>query len=342
MSKIKSILRQSTRKEGERINILCAPTHERYENLLAQTNCEFYAYQAGNIKKWNTSFGPLPDNYHILRPLNDGEDILGPVPTYIDWDAILTQSKGSQYQVHFQLAKKMGLPLISLEHTLPTEAWEKSPIMMQQLKTMRGDLNIFISEYSMGKWLWSTDEGAEVIYHGVDTDIFIAKEVERKPHILSVVNDWVNRDWCCGFNLWRESVQNLPVRPVGATPGLSEAAKSIDDLVNEYSSAQVFINTSLISPIPTALLEAAACGCAIVSTNNCAIPELITHGYNGFLANKPHDIHNYCKQLLADKELRQKFGENARKTVLEKFGKEVFISKWNSVFQRASNIIIRG
>jgi hypothetical protein len=128
--------------------------------------------------------------------------------------------------------------------------------------------------------LGPADPSVRVIHHGVDTDTFSPNDMlcDRKPHLLSVVNDWVNRDWCCGFNLWRETTKDLPGPRRRGTPGLSEPAKSVADLVMKYRSSLVFLNTSLISPVPTALLEAMACGCAVVSTRNCMIPEALRPG----------------------------------------------------------------
>lgn len=676
---IRSILRQATRKQGEKLNILTFPTHERYQGNLANCNAEFYLWHGNGIKKWDQRFGPLPANHHLL-PHFDGNqnsiDILQTLPMYVDFDLILSQSKAGQYQVAANLAKLLHVGLVNIEHTLPTAQWKANPSVLNKIKQMKGDINLFISEYSMGEWGWTKDE-AEVIYHGIDTEIFKPLNLPRKQHVLSVVNDWVNRDWCklagqkiltingyvnieniqvgnkvlsdngifnivtetfkrdyygdiidiyldnnkekisftpnhhirvkrnnqetyveanrlkvgdllkfpqikqtifypedknyawligsiigdgsitntgtvsisykledinianratdllskysgnkaklshknikkgiyvvevtskifgkwlkskigdysknkripdelylgsdqtklsvlqglwsadgsfkngksvsprfvystssivlasqvsailhdfgikcnirkekrttnksngkllniyrvvgtgienvenciklinngnilypysytitkvdlienvnttvyncavssdpsyvvypgfvahncCGFRLWQASTQGLPVRTVGDTPGLSLPASSLEDLVNEYNSSQVFINTSLISPIPTSLLEAAACGCAIISTNNCAIPELIKHGENGFLANDPAEINYYAKELLLHPDLCIEFGMKARQSVLQKFNKETFVKKWDQIFNRASNIVYKG
>jgi hypothetical protein len=168
-----------------------------------------------------------------------------------------------------------------------------------QINNMRGFKNVYISEFSLKEW---GVEG-EVIHHGIDTDTFKSTNLERKPVILSVVNDWVNRDYFCGFNLWRTVTQGLSVKPVGATPGLSEPAKSTDELVEFYNSHQVFLNTSLVSPVPTSLMEAMACECAVVSTNTCMIPEVIEHGVSGFLGKTQEELRFYCQKLLDNPDL---------------------------------------
>ena len=169
-----------------------------------------------------------------------------------------------------------------------------------------------------------------------------SKEDKREPHALSVVNDWINRDYCCGFNIWKQISEEIPTKVVGDTPGLSEPAKSVDDLVNQYRSSQVFLNTSTLSPIPMSLLEAMSCGCAVVSTNNCAIPEVIKDGENGFFFDNPAEARQKISMLLSNPELARRIGQNARDTILSNFSEGVFIDKWNDIFRRASNMVYTG
>jgi len=147
---------------------------------------------------------------------------------------------------------------------------------------------------------------------------------------------------CCGFSLWREAAKGLPVFVVGDTPGLSKPAASIPELVMRYREAQVFINTSLISPVPTALLEAMSCGCPVVSTATCMIPEVIQHGVNGFMSNDPRELGEYCRILLADEKLREQMGAAARQTILDRFSMGKFVANWNRVFEQAANIVFTG
>jgi glycosyltransferase involved in cell wall biosynthesis len=241
------------------------------------------------------------------------------------------------------MARKLQLPLVSLEHTLPVPQWGAGK--RQALKNMSGDLNLFISEFSIEQWGWAKDDPTvRVIHHGVDTNTFSPNDmlVDKKSHLLSVVNDWINRDWCCGYKLWQKVSENLPTQVVGATPGLSEPAKSIHELVLRYREAQVFLNTSLISPVPTALLEAMSCGCAVVSTATCMIPEVITHGVNGFISNDASELAGYCRMLLDDAELCRKVGEQARQSIVERFSMDRFVRDWNSILNEAASITWKG
>jgi glycosyltransferase involved in cell wall biosynthesis len=328
---IGSITRAATRKTGDSLNILTFPTHERYQSGLANVNATFYLVRAQGIKDWNRGYAALPQNHVLLNPARGERQI----PVEVDFDLVWSQNKFGQFQLATQIADALQLPLVSLEHTLPVQSWPKS--QLDTLKTMRGHVNVFISDFSRKTWGWGEDE-ARVIHHGVDTQRFSPNDmvVDKKPHVLSVVNDWMNRDWCCGFRLWQETTKGMPVFVVGDTPGLSKPAASLAELVMRYREAQVFLNTSLVSPVPTVLLEAMSCGCAVVSTANCMIPEVIEHGVNGFLANDPAELRRYCDQLLKDESLRQAFGKAARATIVNRFGLDAFQDKWEAVFTEAA------
>lgn len=325
---ITSILRSATRKENEPLNILTFCTHERYETGVAMTGHNFYAYRAPGIKDWTTTYAPIPDNYILLDPQLKEHQI----PRYVEFDLVLSQNKFGQFQLAYPFAQQMGLPLISLEHTLPMPQW--SPGLREQLRNMRGDLNLFISEYSLGEWGWDCRSDTNVIHHMVDTDIFTPSDAKvKRRHILSVVNDWINRDWCCNFKGWQRITHGLPVKVLGDTPGLSKPAPSIPALVESYQESLVFLNTSTISPVPSVLLEAMACGCAVVSTATCMIPEIITNGYNGVISNDETVLRRACEELLNNPELAYQMGERARETITNRFGKTAFVNKWNEFFR---------
>jgi Glycosyl transferases group 1 len=333
---VSSLTRAAARAEDEPLNILTFPTHEAYQVNLAVTGHRFYLLQGPNIKTWNHKFRPLPPGHVLLEPAKGNRQ----VPHELELDLVLSQNKFGQFPLAVQISRQLHLPLISLEHTLPPPGTNEG--YRKKMKAMRGHVNVFISEYSRRAWDWHEEE-ARVIHHGVDTDVFYQGTVgPRKAVALSVVNDWVNRDWCCGFRLWQEATAGLPVLVLGDTPGLSQPAPSLQGLVGAYQTSRVFVNTSLVSPIPTALLEAMACGCACVSTSHCMVREVIEHGKNGLLADTPTEIRAAIKQLLADPARSLVLGQAARETIVEKFGLGYFVQKWDQLFCEAANFVYTG
>jgi len=310
----------------DKYNILTFNTHERYQSQLAKTGHNFYALSYEGGKDWFPGHGNKPDNHYIL-PKN--------VLSSIDFDFILSQSKFGQYQLSQQINDFLRLPIISLEHTLPISSWPKNHT--DSLRSMIGNINVFISDYSMK--IWNLNAPSVVIKHSIDSNKFKPKEnLVRKPQILSVVHDFINRDYCCNYSGWKRITDGLNVRVVGDTPGLSKQSSSEEELIKEYQESQIFLNTSTISPIPMALLEAMSCGCAVVSTSTCMIPEIIKNGYNGFISNDENELKLYLNKLLNDENLRKEIGTNARETVQKEFSEDVFIKNWNDVFDYAYGV----
>ena len=87
--------------------------------------------------------------------------------------------------------------------------------------------------------------------------------------------------------------------------------------------------------MPMSLIESAACGLAICTTNTNAICDFFTHEYD-CLIYSPNELdigRSYLEKLLKDKGLCKRLGENARKTILEKFKISDFVGKWESLLR---------
>lgn len=330
MKFISNLLRKAYAKPP--YNILTFPVHEGYQTNLARTGHNFYLFQGEGLNTWKEKYRALPNNHTLLDP-NKGFNQL---PLDVDFDFILSQNKFGNFQIATKLAQLLHLPIVNIEHTLPVPSWPKGQV--EHLKTLRGDINLFISEFSRKAWGWGEKE-AGIIHHGIDTNVFCpSDDVKKEKYVLAVVNDWINRSWCCNFDGWQRITKDLPVKVLGDTPGLSAPAKDINDLVHNYRQAQVFINTATISPIPTVMLEAMACGCAVVTIDACMCPEIIQHNVNGLISKDEGQLRQYCEELLADPSKCRRLGEAARNTILEKFSLDKFVLKWNKVFDHAAEI----
>lgn len=338
-SPIGRILRQSTQVRP--YNILTACTHEAAETALAKTGHNFYAFphkQSAecpyvSFKHWETKFRPKPDNYTLL----DSQQL----PIDLDFDFVLSQNKFGMYQILSNTAKQLNLPLISLEHTLSVPNWNEQ--IRENCKNMRGHMNVFISDMSVEDWRFSHDDPTvRVINHCVDTAMFNPGNELRTNQILTINNDFIGRDYCLNYSQFRRVTQGLPTKIVGDTKGLSLPAANVDELVSFYQTSSVFLNTAHLSPIPTVLLEAAACECAIVSCNTCAIPTYFTHNDSALLYNNDKEAREYLELFLNKPELAREFGVRARQRMIEHFSEQKFISAWNGVFDEAANIVYRG
>lgn len=306
-------------------NCLTCPTHERTQSNMDFDFCNFYMFTGSNIKNWVFEYAELPQNHYLL-PNNY-------IPYAIDFDFVLSQNKFGQFQVLSNISKELKCPLITIEHTLPMKEWSRKNFEL--IKSLKGDLNIYISKYSAEIW---EDDNGYIMNHCVDSNVFKPKNIERKNHILTVANDYINRDSVLNFSQYQKVTHGLPTLPIGDTPGLSKAAASVEELANFYASSRIFLNTAHWSPIPTSLLEAMSSGCACISCNTCAIPEYIDHGFNGLLARNDEEMREYLQLLLHDEDFAITLGENARNTILDKCSKESYHKKWYNVFKKINSL----
>ena len=79
-------------------------------------------------------------------------------------------------------------------------------------------------------------------------------------------------------------------------------------MVEEYNKCSVYLNTTTLSPIPMSLLEAMSCGCAIVSTSTCMIPEVIDNGKNGYISNDEEELKMYVKDSFKRPRSKEELG----------------------------------
>lgn len=309
-------------RNSKKLNILCGSTHERYQTNLAATGHNFYSFRMNeHFKIWDNRYAKMPENYIEYKSKE--------IPFWLDFDLILTQHKFGQYQALSPIAQQLQIPLISLEHT--TYVWPDDRFY-EPMNKMRGHINVFITEHSVNAWKWKSNNDTVVIRHGIDTNLFKPSNKQRKNHILKVANDFIGRDAVLNYRQFCEVTKGLPVRIVGDTPGLSKPAKDLDDLINEYQTSLICINTAHLSPIPMNILEAAACGCAIVSCDTCGISEFFTNGHDAFLCKNSKEMRDSLQLLLIDEELAIEMGKRARATIINKCSMSRFINEWNNIF----------
>ena len=94
--------------------------------------------------------------------------------------------------------------------------------------------------------------------------------------------------------------------------------KSNDELPFWYAAADVFVLPSLREGTPLALLEALSCEVPVIVSRAGGMVEVIEDGKNGLLTDvaDPVDLERKLSLLLADSDMRQRFKEAARDTVL--------------------------
>ena len=154
--------------------------------------------------------------------------------------------------------------------------------------------------------------------NGVDRDIFKYKvPVEnRKPRLL----------WC-GSKFHRKIKGYddilIPLKDKLNNYGLQLDLRLIDSTGQEkysrqqmarwYNTGTIYLSASLAEGTPNTALEAASCGCTIVSTPVGNMLELIDHGVNGYITS--WDVDDFLKHALAAVEHQVILTQNMLKAI---------------------------
>jgi len=100
------------------------------------------------------------------------------------------------------------------------------------------------------------------------------------------------------------------------------------------NQGDIFINTTNIDNTPVSVIEALACGLAVVSTNVGGIPYLLQHEEDALLVppNDPEAMAAAVRRLLTEPGLAERLSVNARKKA-EQFDWEVILPQWEKLFE---------
>jgi glycosyltransferase involved in cell wall biosynthesis len=94
-----------------------------------------------------------------------------------------------------------------------------------------------------------------------------------------------------------------------------------DDMASVYAAAHVICLPSYGEGVPTVLLEAAACGCAIIATDVPGCREVVLHNTTGLLVppRDPQALAAALSELIADRSLRDRLAAAALAKVHAEF-----------------------
>ena len=190
----------------------------------------------------------------------------------------------------------------------------------------------------------------DVIYPGVDTDIFRPKEISIKnefsgkikllfvgnltkrkgaellPKIMEKLGD--------GYLLFYTS--GLRTKAIFSQPNMIPLGRlTREKLVEMYNFCDILLLPSRLEGFGYAVAEAMACGKPIVCTNCSSLPELVVDQKSGFLCQQDNidDFVEKIKILGEKKGLREQMGEFNRQRILENFTIQSMAENYLRVYQ---------
>lgn len=110
----------------------------------------------------------------------------------------------------------------------------------------------------------------------------------------------------------------------------------VDDMTPYFCEASIVCLPSYREGMPKCLLEGAAAGCAIVTTDTIGCREAILPGKSGLLVpvRDSEALKNALYLLMRDRELRESYGRSGRELAINKFGLDAVIKSTLSIYRK--------
>jgi len=121
--------------------------------------------------------------------------------------------------------------------------------------------------------------------------------------------------------------------------GVVEWLGNVDNMLELYSKASIVCLPSYREGMPKALLEAAAAGCAVITTDAIGCRESIKPGISGDLVQVGsfRDLADSIEALINDPLRRKMYGENGQKLAKEFFDINIVINKTIAIYTKLNN-----
>ncbi len=204
-------------------------------------------------------------------------------------------------------------------------------------------------------------EKIEIIYNGIDHNVF--KPLQKPAHLENIptvvaaarifdLKDIVTMIKSCAVA--KKQIPNIQYLVYGDNNAVPEYTAECEKLIDEldlrnnfklagyhskphelFCEGDISILTSISEGFPYTVLESMSCGIPVVATDVGGVTEALDNSC-GFIC-KPKDFEEIGKkvvELLNDKALREKMGENARKKVIDNFTIGKFIAEYEDVYER--------
>ena len=280
---------------------------------------------------------------HNTQPLIDGTlgAILSGVRTIIHTDHARNFPDKKKYMIAERILSKFAFRVIGVsEHTcknlIKYEKISNDKIAVIQNGILYEKYNIKINIYNKKKELGIKTDGYIIglcvrlsNQKGISYLLkAMPKLIERYPDILLLIAGDGKRRKILEEESIYLSIENN-VKFLGSRLDIPEILQLLT----------IYILPSLWEGMPMALLEAMAAGVPIVTTNVGGIPKMIINEFNGLIVDPKNseNLRNAILKLLDDRNLREKFIRNGKKTFLDKFDAGIMTKKYETLYDRIDN-----
>jgi len=302
----------------------------------------------GYINQWSYHQRPLHEKINVITKDDLNEKDYDVAIVHIDEFFIHQPEylKDRCWGEPFKFFNTLNLPIIFVCHgTVRYKELQRYDIennityedeINQEIRDVIGDRLIICNSHQAQKE-WGF-KNSKVIWHGFDPDEF--KESTYTKNILAIhYAKTLNRAVYNGYNFYlkvKDIVGNKYNIPMGelnlpiATLSSEEIFKRYIDNIRQYTA---YFNPTQYSPMPRMRGEAMMCGLCPVTADNHDTHMFIENGKNGFRSNSVQDIADFINLLCTNKTFAIDLGKQSRKTAIDLFHIDRYLSDWEKVLQ---------
>ncbi len=239
--------------------------------------------------------------------------------------------KGSVYREMNEVIT--DIPKIVIMHGTPY--WpEEAPMgeLVKRLKDIIGN-NIMIVNSHKAKEQWGI---GETIIHGLDKNEWW--DLPKEPRVVTMISPggldkYYDRQF---LQYIKELLEEKDIVHCHITVDFSP--KNFDEYRNLLGRSLIYINPTRESPMPRARTEAMFSGCCVLTTPHQDADTFIKDGVNGFLIKRnPEMVVRLVEELLNDYPRALKIGQEGKKTAIELFSSDRYLSEWKSLIEKTLN-----
>lgn len=208
---------------------------------------------------------------------------------------------------------------------------------------------VLLSKYMLKRYseVVSADR-LQIIPPGIDIDVFAP--VMRRPKKVSKIF-FPSRPWdplkglsvllAAGEILWKRRqdfqivITGDPYMQVEKYPFVTKKDWYID-IPNEYATSDIVVVPSIwAEPFGLGALEAMSCSTAVIASKIGGLTDFIDDGKTGVLVppGNPTELASKLDVLLDDEKYRQRLGDSARKSVMEKYVYSHIVNQFASIIE---------
>jgi glycosyltransferase involved in cell wall biosynthesis len=170
--------------------------------------------------------------------------------------------------------------------------------------------------------------------------VFVGAFIKRKG-ILELIETFASSKLDCNLHLCGDGPLMATARQLVKDLNIEDQVVfhgwvGFDQKISVFKGCRLFVLPSYNEGLPLTIIEALACSCVVVSTNVGAIPEVISHGINGFIfdAGDFKQLSILLSSTYSDTAMLDQVSSSGLYEYNKRFRSEVVIPQIKAVYMR--------